>query len=85
MTLSSFLFVLIGSLLAAAIGWATGSFGSNALRSPKHAIAGNDNGQRFNFARLRSRKLSDIGHDTLGLVLVLGLVIGVILVTNFGH
>ena len=84
MTISSFLFVLIGSVLAAAIGWAMGSFGPTNLRL-NHATAGNDNGQRFTLARLRSRKLSDIGHDTLGLVLVLGLVIGVILVTHFGH
>ena len=85
MTLSSFLFVLIGSVLAAALGWAIGSFGPNNLHSLSRATAGNDNGPRFGRSRLRSRRLSDIGDDALGLAMVLGIVIAVILVSHFAE
>ncbi len=87
MTIASFLFVLIGSVLAAALGWAMGSFGPNNLRLTR-ATAGNySSGQPFNLARLRSKKLSDIGDDALGLAMVLGIVVAVILVSHFagGH
>ena len=87
MTISSFLSVLIGSVLSAALGWAMGSFGPNNLHSLSRATAGTDNGPRFDFSRLRSRKLSDISDDALGLAMVLGIVIAVILVSHFagGH
>ena len=86
MTVPSFLFVLIGSVLAAALGWAMGSFGPNNLRLTR-ATAGNSSGQPFDLARLRSKKLSDIGDDALGLAMVLGIVVAVILVSHFagGH
>jgi hypothetical protein len=83
MTLSSFLFVLIGGVLAAALGWAIGSFGPNNLQSLSRATAGSDNGPRFDLSRLRSRKLSDISDDTMGLVLVLSVVVSVILIAHF--
>jgi hypothetical protein len=49
--------------------------------------AGNDNGPRFDLSRLRSRKLSDMDDDALGLAMVLSLVVVVILVSHFagGH
>ena len=86
MTLSSFLFVLIGSVLAAALGWAIGSFGPNNLHSLSGASTGNDNGPGFDLSRLRSRKLNEISHDVLGLAMVLGIVIAVLLVSHLaGH
>ena len=83
MTVTSFLFVLFGSLLAAVLGWATGFFGPNYLGWLNHATAGNDNGRRIDFSRLRSRKLSDISDDMMGLVLVLSVVVSVILIAHF--